>query len=117
MAAVTEGSVEWIDRDLEARRHLWRGLMRMSEAGRLAFLKHCCRAASCRPDDKVGVSVTVDPRGHYGTAFEVFTELCYAAVIHGFSLLRACEEMELWLKKGVGCGSPISGRRAVQRDL
>lgn len=92
MAAVTEGSVEWIDRDLEARKHLWTGLKRLGPRGRIRFVSWAANVASA-----LGTETKVT--SHTGTVHESYQDLMILAVTHGLKLDRACGEMESWLKR------------------
>lgn len=82
-----------IDRDREARRHLWFGLKRMPPAERVRFLRHAC-GESVRA--KVGAKVK---KGHSGTTGEVYNDLMQLNTVYGACLSRVCGLLETWLRK------------------
>ncbi len=97
MATAAEGSALWFDRDLEARKHLWKGLQRLEPFGvngRVAFLSYACTLA---PTKLGGFDLKVT--GHTGTVQEAYYDLVYASCTHGLSLSKVCAALELWLKK------------------
>lgn len=89
---MAHGTAEDVDGDLEARKHLWRGLARMTPAQRVAFLDECCRGVA----GPGGVGVRVE--GHTGEVGEAYYDLALLAVSYGFDLYRACDMMERRLK-------------------
>jgi hypothetical protein len=95
---VAEGTIEWLDRDLEARKHLWKGLARLSVRRRVAFVQSLCGKSNGRnaglPSDR-----TAKVESHTGSVQESYLDCCYLAVLHGQSLLRTCEELERWLRR------------------
>ena len=80
------------DRDLEARKHLWKGLERLSPRGRVAFLNHVCKRAS---GPLAGPGVTT----HSGTAREAWLDIGMCAAVWGLDLQETCAELERWLKR------------------
>ena len=89
-----DGLPAWIDRDLEARKHLWKGLQRLTPAGRVRFLEAVARSAV----KFAGVETRVT--SHTGTVHEAYLDLMTLAATHGADLGLACAELERWLKKG-----------------
>ena len=84
-----------LDHDLEARKHLWFGLKRLSPQGRIAFLQLCCRQA--HPQwSMVKTRVTSSKGG----IKEVYMDLMMLAATHGFDLAKACMQLESVLRKG-----------------
>lgn len=83
-----------LDRDAEARKHLWMGLKRMEPPGRTAFLKWACRQVA-GPDKIAEVKVTAST-GHHG---EVYWDLMMLAAVHGLDVGRACEKLEQVLRR------------------
>jgi len=94
-----------LDRDLEARKHLWRGLSRLSERGRLAFLAHCCTKAR-GPDQVARVGVI----NSTGTVHECFMDCCLLSAAFGQDLFAICEELERWLKRCCPSSAPKLAR-------
>lgn len=92
------GTVDIIDRDREARRHLWRGLKRMEPRERVAFLRSLC-AARAGEAGSVEVRVT----SHSGTTGEAYHDVMAWSAVYGGCLFRACEMLESWLRtRGTG---------------
>ena len=83
-----------IDRDLEARKHLWRGLARMGKRERVAFVGAMCKEVS-KTQEGAATRVT----SHTGTVYESFADLLLLSVNHGLDLYKACERLERWLSR------------------
>lgn len=85
------GTVEHIDRDREARKHLWKGLERLSPRRRIAFV-----GAMARITNRDGTETRVT--SHSGTVSEAYYDLMLLAVNHGLDLYAACVHLENWLR-------------------
>lgn len=85
--------VAQIDRDLEARKHLWKGLQRLSPRGRVRFLQAMCDRVSTTQH---GAETRVTD--HTGTTHEAYYDLMLLSVNHGLDLSDACNALERWLK-------------------
>jgi hypothetical protein len=83
-----------IDKDLEARKHLWKGLQRLGERGRVAFVGRMCRFVR-GPDRIAEVKVTSST----GTVHECYMDLMMLSCVHGLDLGRACAVMEQVLRR------------------
>lgn len=90
--------VELVDRDREARRHLWEGLARMEPAERVAFLRWRCRAAA-DARESAGLRAGAEVTDHGGTAGEAFHDLLALSFLYGADMGETCEAMERWLRK------------------
>jgi hypothetical protein len=82
-----------LDRDLEARKHLWRGLARLRPRRRVAFVGEMCRRVS-------GGGVETRVTSSTGTVGECVGDVVMLAVNHGLDLSHACEALERTLREG-----------------
>ena len=82
-----------IDRDLEARKHLWNGLERLGHEGRIRFLGSLC--GTVKGPGGVGAKVTAPP----ATVGEAYMDVMMWSVGFGGCMFRACEAMERALRK------------------
>jgi hypothetical protein len=80
------------DRDLEARRHLWRGLERLAPHRRIAFQAACLADAT---RDGVAPKIT----SHDGSTAEAYRDLVASSAVYGLDLFRVCERLERWLRR------------------
>ena len=87
-------TVHDLDRDVEARKHLWMGLKRMEPPQRTAFLKWACKQVK-GPDKIAEVRVT-ESEGHHG---EVYYDLLLLAAAHDLDLGLTCEKLERVLRR------------------
>lgn len=87
------GTVNVIDRDLEARKHLWQGLQRLGPARRTAFLRELC--ATVHGPGGVSVRVTEAP----STVGEAYADVMMWSMGFGGCLHEACRRMEQRLKR------------------
>lgn len=85
--------VAQIDRDVEARKHLWKGLARLGMRGRVRFVQAMCGRVS---QTQHGAHTRVTD--HTGTVHEAYYDLMLLSVNHGLDLGEACELLELELK-------------------
>jgi len=85
-------TVEDIDRDAEARKHLWKGLQRMDPQDRVRFVQWACKQVS----DKLGETRVTSSTG---TTHETYMDLMLLAVGHRLNLGRACLGMERFLRR------------------
>lgn len=88
------GTVNVIDRDKEARKHLWQGLQRMEPRERVAFLASLCRTADAMPGN-IEVKVTK----HSGTTGEAYHDVMMWSAVYGGCLFEACRLLELRLRR------------------
>ena len=86
-------TVNDIDRDQEARKHLWLGLKRLPPPRRIAFLHWACKQV--RGPDRIAEVRVTKSEGHHG---EVYWDLMSLAASHGLDLGRTCEKLERVLK-------------------
>lgn len=84
------GTVEMIDRDAEARRHLWRGLARMRPPERVAFVSRCAGGAGV-------AGVRVEVTSSTASVHECYMDLALLSVTYGRCMHSVCAEMESWL--------------------
>ena len=84
-----------LDRDLEARKHMWKGLKRMPPAERIAFVQHACTLLQ-------GPVKTRVSKDHSGTTGEAFADLTGLSAVYGVDLDDVCRLMERWLRKRGG---------------
>lgn len=87
------GTVDVIDRDREARAHLWGGLQRMTPPERIAFLSHACEPV--KGPGGIGARVTK----HSGEVVEAYMDIGMLGALYGRDLYDVCREMEDWLRK------------------
>lgn len=92
MGAAEMGTVDVIDRDLEARRHLWTGLARLDPAGRTAFVQLMARST-----DRHGLATRASSTT--GTVHEAYYDLMMLAVNYGLDLYEACNRLERLLSR------------------
>lgn len=83
-----------LDRDLEARKHLARGMARLGPKGWTAFLAELCRLVS-RTQHGAVTRVAQAPR----TAYEAYMDCLMLAAVHGLDLNLACQRLEEWLRR------------------
>lgn len=86
---------EDIDRDAEARKHLWKGLQRMAAGDRVRFLAVCCKTKDMQGNAFGETRVTSST----GTVHEVYMDLMLLSVGHQLNLGKVCDVMEKFLKR------------------
>lgn len=78
--------------DLEVRKHLWRGLARLTPRERVGFLGRLCRICTLGGSP---VRVTT----HTGTIRETNADIMMLALQHGLDLNLACVELDGVLRR------------------